>query len=98
MECPHCGAELECIDYYGKTKYVDHYYLYPRSWIEKEGDIFKCPNSDYFEDLNEALEYKNNQDLSNIEISLEEIQCDSACHNGYFYTDSNGNLYEGYPC
>jgi hypothetical protein len=63
MKCPCCGAELRCIDYYGKTKYADHYYLYPRSWIEKEGDIFQCQN----------------------------------CY-GHFYTDSNGNLHEGYPC
>jgi hypothetical protein len=56
MECPYCGAELNCIDYYGKTKYADHYYIYPQSWIEKEGDIFKCPNSDGFEDCEECCD------------------------------------------
>jgi hypothetical protein len=31
---------------------------------------------------------------------LIEVTCDSSTHNvsGSFYTDCNGNLYEGYPC
>jgi len=77
MECPYCGAELVCEDFYGKTKYADHYYLYPRSWIEREGDIYRCPNID--SDENKEC-------------------CESATFNGLFYTDSNGNLHEGYPC
>jgi retron-type reverse transcriptase len=44
MECPICNSELKCVDYYGKTKYAEHYYIYPQSWIEKEGDIFICEN------------------------------------------------------
>jgi hypothetical protein len=50
IKCPYCGAELKCIDYYGKKKYADHYYIYPQSWIEKTGDIFQCPNSGGFEE------------------------------------------------
>lgn len=68
MNCPYCGKELEVVDYYGKMQYAEHYYNYPRSWIEKEGDIFEC--------------------------DCEE----SSVFNGYFYTDSSENLYEGYPC
>lgn len=50
MNCPYCGEELEYNDYFGSIKYADHYYLYPQSWIEKKGEIFKCINencSDY---------------------------------------------------
>lgn len=28
---------------------------------------------------------------------VEEI-CDSSCFNGFFYTDKQENLHEGYPC
>jgi len=44
MECPYCGCELKCTDYYGKRQIAEHYWQYPQSWIEKEGDIFKCDN------------------------------------------------------
>ena len=46
VECPYCGNELEVIDYYGKIKRAEHYYQYPQSWIEKEGDILECENED----------------------------------------------------
>lgn len=97
MECPYCGTELIWHDYYGKRQYAEHYYIYPQSWIEKQGDIYKCPNSDYFEDIDEAQEYKNNHPELG-DINLEEVQCDSVIHNGYFYTDKHDNLHEGYPC
>lgn len=38
MECPYCGDELDCIDYYG-------YYLGNDNW-DKKGDIFKCGNEE----------------------------------------------------
>ena len=44
VECPYCGEELQCIDYYGHTRYAQHYWIYHRSWIEKEGDIYQCQN------------------------------------------------------
>ena len=56
MQCPYCEEELQWIDYYGHTKYSEHYWIYPRSWIEKEGDIYQCKNEeckcfgDYFYD------------------------------------------------
>lgn len=61
MECPYCNKELNCVDYYGYTRYSEHYWIYPHSWIEKEGDIFQCDNeecqsqcfSGYFYDKND---------------------------------------------
>jgi hypothetical protein len=46
VECPYCGEELEYHDYYGRTKYSEHYWIHPHSWIERIGDIFKCKNED----------------------------------------------------
>jgi len=46
MDCPICSVDLSCIDYFGKVKYAEHYWIYPQSWIEKEGDIYKCNNED----------------------------------------------------
>lgn len=68
LECLCCGEELTWHDYYGKRKVAEHYYSSPQSWIEKEGDIYKCENEN----------------------------CES--YEGHFYTDSQDNLYEGYPC
>lgn len=96
MECLYCGAELECTDYYGKMKYAEHYYTYPQSQIEKEGDIYKCPNSEGFETKEDAIRYAKE---NNIEYNdWEDICCNSGCFNGNFYTDKQENLYEGYPC
>jgi len=96
MECPYCGKELEIIDYYGKMQYSEHYWIYPHSWIEKEGEIFQCNYVDGFEDKETAIEYAKSNDIKY--ESWEEIICNSAVFNGYFYTDSSGNLCEGYPC
>jgi len=84
--------------HYGKTKYADHYYLYPRSWIEKEGDIYKCPNCEGFEEKDQAIEYAKHNNIEYNEDEWEYIVCESRILNGYFYTDRNGNLHEGYPC
>lgn len=97
MECPYCGSELIYTDYYGKTKYSEYYWIYPRSWIEKEGDIFKCQNSEGFEDLELAQEYKDKNDEFS-EYNVENVCCNSSCFNGNFYTDSRDELHEGYPC
>ena len=97
MECPYWRAELIYEDSYGRKKYAEHYWNYPQGWIDIIGDILICPNRETFENLELAEEYKNNNsDLK--DTPLEEICCDSACFNGFFYTDSNGNLHEGYPC
>ena len=102
MECPYCGAELICTDHYG-TGRQEYYYgtagngIYYPSTYQKQGDIYKCPNSEGFEDLEEAQRYKdNNEELK--DVPVEEICCDSNCFNGNFYTDLNEELHEGYPC
>lgn len=96
MECPECGDELSYHDTYGKTQYADHYYIYPRSWIKRTGDIYHCPNREGFEEEESALEYAKEK---GIEFeNWEYIVCESACFNGFFYTDCNDNLKEGYPC
>lgn len=97
MECPYCGAELKLVDYYGKRKFADHYYEYPRSWIDKVGDIYNCPNSDGFDDLDEAQSYQETEE-DQTDLELEDVMCYSDVFNGYFYTDECGNLQEGYPC
>ena len=101
MECPYCGAELNCTDTYGRTVYADHYYIYPQSWIEKQGDIYECPNSEGFETKRESEAYLHyiKETLESLGVQfLEEVVCDSAINNGHFYTDSRDDLHEGYPC
>lgn len=97
MECPYCGAELIQTDTYGKTRYSEHYWIYPHSWIERTGDIYKCPNSEGFEDLDEAKMYQESTGDQK-ELVPEDVICDSQMFNGYFYTDKHDNLHEGYPC
>lgn len=102
MECPYCGVELIYDDEYGTGL--------PESWsgtagcgihypstYKKLGDIYKCPNYEGFEDLDEAKVYQEQTEDQKDRI-LEEICCDSSCCNGFFYTDLSENLYEGYPC
>jgi len=101
MECPYCGAELRCEDHYG-TGRQEYFYgtagngIYYPSTYKKLGDIYRCQNSYGFNTEKEALEYAKE---NNIEISdWQDIVCESDCFNGLFYTDSSGNLHEGYPC
>lgn len=97
MECPYCSAEMMYNGSYGRGNMAAQE-KYGYGW-EKTGDIYTCPNADGFETEEEANEY--------VELigefsdqNEEEICCDSAMHNvsGSFYTDSNDNLKEGYPC
>ena len=61
MECPYCGAELIYDDYYGMGRQESYYGTsgngihYPSTFI-KLGDIYKCPNSEGFEDSEECCE------------------------------------------
>jgi hypothetical protein len=52
MRCPECEYDLAWVDYYGKIEHSEHYWIHPRSWIEKVGDIFKCKNEncEYFDE------------------------------------------------
>lgn len=46
MECPYCGTELEWKEYiiYGNENY-------------KSGDIYRCPNHEGFQDIEDATNY-----------------------------------------
>lgn len=111
MECPYCGAELICTDHY-RTGIPESYYgtaangIYYPSTYSKQGDIYKCPHNEGFEDVESVKEYlglKNSDELEEYMIQenikdWEEIICESACSNGSFYTDNNDELHDGYPC
>lgn len=90
MECPHCGAELV---------QEDTWFLgLPRDG-NKQGEIYRCPNHEGFDTVEEARAYDKENEQDNPE-DWEEITCTSACHHvsGSFYTDNNDNLHHGYPC
>ena len=89
MECPYCNAELEWEDSYGTAEYI----IYGNEKY-KNGDIYKCPNHEGFETKEEALSYDDTCE----EDIWEYIACESGVFNGYFYTDKQGDLHEGYPC
>lgn len=103
MECLYCGAELEWYDSYGDKDYV----IYGDS-NGKRGDIYKCPHAKGFDTIEEVMKYLNltyvcqlNDYLRENELdSWEDVVCESETHSvcGSFYTDTNENLYEGYPC
>lgn len=89
MYCPYCGAKLEHNDVYGSGR--------PKSTWVKTGDIYVCPNREGFDNIDDATMYliKNN----NTEESTEDVVCDSAMFDGFFYVVGNTNvLKEGYPC
>lgn len=103
MECIYCGAELELYDSYGNRDYI----CYGDS-TGKRGDIYKCPNHNGFEFIEDAMAYIDVNEMHQLEEYLKsnnmeswgEIACDSSCHSvsGSFYTDNQENLHEGYPC
>ena len=110
MECPYCGAELRCEDHYG-TGRQEYFYgtagngIYYPSTYKKLGNIYRCPNVDGFSTYEEVIEYIDGNEDSLEEycnqhgaLSWDEVVCDSNDFNGLFYTDSSGNLHEGYPC
>lgn len=101
MECTYCNAELMYNGPYGKGNMAAQE-KYGYGW-QKTGYIFTCSNADGFDTEEESKEYLKeiNETLESLGInSWEELVCDSNCHNvsGSFYTDSNDNLKEGYPC
>ena len=98
MECHCCGAELINTDWYGHKVYGEHYWI--ESHWEKDGDIFTCPNAEGFEEKEEAVKHIRDMEGSNEYQGedWEDMSCYSSTFNGHFYTDSSGNLNEGYPC
>ena len=74
-------------------------YLAQHQSSEVLGYIFKCPNQEGFETEKEALDYLIDTDQTDVDFdNWESLQCDSNNHNGFFYTDKQDNLHEGYPC
>lgn len=93
MECPYCDAELTDLSAYG--------YLGLHQSGEILGYIYKCPNSDFFENVKDAFDYLKNtgETLNSLGVtSIEEVSCGSFAFSGNFYTDKQGDLHEGYPC
>ena len=105
MQCPECGAELIQTDTYfrgrpgGCVGTAGHGYFYPPTDNYKViGNIYECRNSDGFDGIEEAREYAHSLcDIFN-ESDWESVVCESAVHNGHFYTDEQGELHKGYPC
>lgn len=89
MQCPYCGTELRCEDYYGRG-------ILGRSDFKKLGDIYKCQNSFGFNNEEEAEEYAEKNYIEHED--WQDIVCASESFNGNFYTDERGTLHEGYPC
>lgn len=97
MECPNCGAELICTDYYGRGNHAA-YEKYGYGWT-KLGDIYTCPNREGFEDEADCMEYISaggiDETLSSMDWNSWEDGC---CSDTGYYTDQDGDLHEGYPC
>lgn len=98
MDCPYCGAELVWDDYWMRGVGGN-----------KEGDIYRCPNSEGFDSYEDAEDYAINMcECDTLEELLgkeglecwENITCGSSMFSvcGSFYTDKSGELFEGYPC
>ncbi|CAM0064338.1 hypothetical protein VPHK406_0232 [Vibrio phage K406] len=96
-ECPYCNAELVYEDTWGVGAH----------WIRDnnpEGEIYRCPNHEGFEEEEEAVTYLKQEDQYDAfftsHFSWDEVMCESNIHNvsGMFYTDRSGDLKEGYPC
>lgn len=103
-ECWYCGAELIYDCEWGVGAY----------WIREnnpEGEIYKCPNHEQFEDEEAAFNYWNDN-VKDVHSDWEGFEngwnpelwdtfgCESDCHHvsGSFYTDRSEELKEGYPC
>lgn len=95
MECPHCRVELNYHSFYYKGNMAAGDY-------KKIGDIYGCPNSEGFEDVETAKEYAEKNNIGFGEgkefATIEEVCCKSGEWNGHFYTEETGELSEGYPC
>lgn len=91
MECIYCQAELLHYDSYGNREYV--IYGNPDG---KVGEIYKCNNSEGFENECDAVAYAEERNIDY--DKWEDLCCESSVSGGYFYTDRHENLHEGYPC
>ena len=70
MECPYCGVELEWEDSYGTRDYISY-----GDSNGKSGDIYRCPNHEGFQTIEEATNYilcysnKENETLNQEELN-----------------------------
>lgn len=94
MNCPYCESELIYDDFLYKGNHAAYEKGYLDSGFKKTGDIWYCKNRNGFENLEEAEKYKKDFD---IDVPIEEIVCESYQFNGFFWTDLQNNLKEGYP-
>lgn len=90
MECPYCGSDLDCTDWYMQGNDPN----------KKLGDIYQCSNGEGFEDLDLAKKFADEQDLVlGVDYdSLEDVMCLNDFGNNSYYTDLREDLHEGYPC
>jgi hypothetical protein len=93
--CEFCEAELDYEDSYGTKDYIIYGDI-----KGKNGEIFRCPNHQGFENKEDAIEYAKNNNLEYKDDLWEEIVCESSAQHvsGSYYTDRDGNLHLGYPC
>lgn len=95
--CPHCGAELRYVTFYGTGNY-SAYEKYGYGY-KKLGDIYQCPNHECFDDPDEALAYIKNTGGEIAEQSTDDVACQSGIHGGYFHIyEGENQLREGNPC
>ena len=70
MECPYCGAELIEEDSFGNIDYICY-----GDRSGKRGDIYKCPNEEGFEEIEDVIDYILNYYgiINNTIVSQEEL-------------------------
>ena len=97
MECPYCGKELDCTDYYG-TGRPEYYYetaangIYYPSTYRKLGDIYICSNASGFESKEEVMKYIGAKSDDALEKYIKdngfenwkEIVCESDAKKSWF--------------
>ena len=77
-ECIYCGAELQYEDTWGVGAY----------WQQDnnpEGEIYRCPNHDGFEEEQEVVDYLKQENQYDAfftkHFSWDEVMCESNIHN-----------------
>ena len=90
--CPNCGGELESQGDFGRlASHQDGKVI---------GHIYKCPNTEGFEDKELEQSYLDENPDIKIELQKDEAPvCNSAVHNGFFHKLKGSDwLTDGYPC
>lgn len=92
MTCPYCNHKLTYNSYLYKGNHSAYEKGYENSGFKVVGHSWKCENVDGFESLEETIQY---MEENNLNMSLEDVVCESANFNGHFWSDNNDNLHEG---